>query len=181
MKSFLQNIKSKGGQSLVEVVVAMGIIGISMAAMMNLVAASGKVIYQSEDSTKASVLATEAIEIVRNNSVSGCGLSPDPANAAGGVVFFVKSDTVDNSSPYNNDQSLVPTGSGNGDKIDNFSGFSRQILVWQMKPGSFNGYDFNKFSAAPLSLDLTKYYFVEVTIRKNGTEALKSSSIIYKR
>lgn len=179
MKPFLQNIKSQGGQSLVEVVVAMGIIGISMAAMMNLVAASGKVIYQSEDSTKASVLATEAIEIVRNNSVSGCGLSPDPANAATGVFFYIKSDTVDNSSSYNNDQSLTTTGLG--DKIDNFSGFSRQILVWQMKPGTYNGYDFNKFAAAPLSLNLTKYYFVEVKIWKNGTEVLKSSSIIYKR
>lgn len=65
-------LKEKKGQSLVEVSVALTIVIVVSVSMLSVVTASKNLLYDSEDRTKANVLAQEGIEIVRKHRNDGC-------------------------------------------------------------------------------------------------------------
>ena len=81
----------KKGQSLVEVVIAMAVIAVVVVAVMMPVLASRGLLYNSEDVTKATSLAEQGLEIIKNNRDIGCQFDAiNPGNSGGtyDIVIF---------------------------------------------------------------------------------------------
>lgn len=163
--------KNRKGQSLVEVIVACGIIGIILAAMMNMVLASKNLLAISEDKTKATALAQQGIEIARHQRDIGCSFSnitnPDGSLKPG--PFIIKGDTNET-----DDETIQNTGvPGN---ILNASGFSRYIIIEELTSntsGIGNTVGTDGFTDTSLCSDpnqnydcASKYYAVRVDIHK---------------
>ena len=164
---------NKKGQSLVEVVVACGIIGVVLVAMMSMVMASKNLLYASEDQTKATALAQEAIEIVMHQRDIGCSFS-NITKADGSLKtgpFVIKGDTEGS-----NDETLLNTGTP--ETIPNFDGFARLIYIEELSSSpNITGIDTSSFNNKPaqcINSDqdydcVTSYYAIMVDIHKGGS------------
>lgn len=180
-KKILKKINYKG-QSLVEVVVACGIIGIISASMMGMLMASKNLLYQSEDKTKATALSQEGIEIVRHQRDIGCSFSNIVNPTSGELVsnnFVILGDTNGG-----NMEDLFEDSVGEPTQIRNFDGFSRYIIIKELADASdemdiagFNT-DATQCSNIDTNYDcLDKYYFVRVDIHKgDGSGPIVSQS-----
>ncbi len=170
------------GQTLVEVVVAFGLIGISLAAMMSLTVATKNLLYNSSDITKANTLAEEGIEIARHQRDIGCSFSSISSSVASGTTnFVIKGDTEST-----NDETIQTTGTPN--KISNFDNFSRNITIQNLsdapasvlQDGSGNPY-FQTGSDCGTDNDYDctdKYYYITVTVTGPNNDVTTSASTI---
>ncbi len=183
MKKFFI-VKSKKGQTLVETVVAFGIIGISLAAMMSLTVATKNLVYNSSDITKANTLAEEGIEIARHQRDIGCSFSSISSSVASGTTnFVIKGDTEST-----NDETIQTTGTPN--KISNFDNFSRNITIQNLSSllssdpiitgSNFQtGSDCGQTPISPNDYDCTdRYYYITVTVTGPNSDVTTSVSTI---
>jgi len=129
MAKFCKKSKSRG-QSLVEVVVALGMIGATVTAMMSLVVATKNILYQSTVTTKANALAQEGAEIVRHQRDIGCGFNNVLSKlTASNHNVVIKGDIQPGSSE---DLQLKVAGDV-PNQIDNFStDFKRDIIIYKL-------------------------------------------------
>lgn len=179
-------ITNKKGQSLVEVVIAMTILIIATSAAMTVVVSSKNLLYMAEGQTKATALAQEGIEIVRNNRNVGCAFNdlttpPKTANDPGdpgASCHAIKSDT-DNTS---DNSIIVPTDcTAASSQIENYSGFNRVVYLYDLSNAAFNGWA-TGFGSGFDAKD--KYYniVVKVTwIDKTGSRSTEISTIMLKK
>lgn len=168
---FSRLIKLDGkGQSLVEVIIACGILSVIMAAMMSIVISSRNLLYQSVDQTRATTLAQEGMEIAMHQRDVGCSFA-NITDASGSLIsttFIIKGDTVGS-----NDETIQTTGTPNN--IPNASGFWRYIIIEEMT-GNHSDIDLTSFNTNVLQCsDPTqdydcpiKYYAVRVDIHKGS-------------
>lgn len=165
-----KNMKSQEGQTLVEIIVACGLIAFALASIIGIAMASKNILYLSQDNTKATTLAQEGIEIARHQRDIDCPFSQIALQVTGGTHdFVIRSDTVTAvSDPVGNqDESVIP-GSGNGILIDNYPGFSRQITIYDMGDSSFPYNQIisnSNFSSGSGDYDTTdQYYYITVSV-----------------
>ena len=178
------------GQSLVEGIVACGILGVVLVAIMSIVIASRTLLYTSEDQTKATALAQEGIEIARHQRDIGCSfdnITDDSGNLVANT-WHITSDTVSSGSDDTN-EALTTTGSG--DKIQNFDNFTRTIEIRDLADSQFDSMnsggtqDSHFQSGANCGTDndydcRDKYYFIKVVIQKNSVNLSETSTIMSK-
>lgn len=173
--------QSKRGQSLVEVVVACGILGIIMTAIMSITVASKNLLYQSEDQTKATALAQQGIEIVKHQKDIGCAFSTIKTKVDGGMnTFYIKGDTDGGTDPTN-DENLQTTGSSNN--IKNFPDFTRTISIYNLSnlsgadPIDLTDVNRSQFQpvgcgSADTSYDcIGQYYLLKVKVEKGNVSS----------
>ena len=152
------------GQSLVEVVVSLGMIGMTVTALMSLVVGTKLLLKQSQITTKATALAQEGIEVVRHQRDIGCSFSNIKTNI--GTLrsnsFVIQGDTVDESPPGSMpDESLILSGTTN--RIENFTDFRRKIQIYELSDSQYD-------SPNPIGSQFqppdsrSKYYFLRVII-----------------
>lgn len=180
--------QSKRGQSLVEVIVACGILGIVMTAIMSITVASKNLLYRSEDQTKATTLAQQGIEIVKHQRDIGCSFS-NIKNSNGtlkNTMFVINGDT--NSS---DDETLHPLGTPPGSPyyINKFPGFQRQVYIYELKDviaddSADVGVSGFQSGAACGSIDTdydctNRYYLIKVEVKK-GSMILNTKTIMSK-
>jgi type II secretory pathway pseudopilin PulG len=179
-------IKTKCGQGLVEVIIAMGILLITSTAAMTVVVSSKNLIYMSEGQTKATALAQEGIEIVRNNRNVGCDFNSLSAEPSATSCHVVWSDMVDNTSADNTKNNVKPISDFAGkvcadaNQIDGFSGFTRTIYLkdlstetWLTNAGFNSTYDAR-----------SKYFYITVKVSwtdKTGPRSTEISTIMLKK
>jgi type II secretory pathway pseudopilin PulG len=168
MKKIFKKFNNKG-QSLVEVVVACGIIGITLVAMMSIMSASRNLLYASEDQTKATALAQEAIEIAKHQRDIGCSFDNIKDDIASGTIdFIIKGDTEGS-----NDETLQT--SGTPSNIKDFDKFSRYIIIEDLSSNSI-GIDTSSFNTNAVKCSdpnedydcLDKYYAIRIDVYKDG-------------
>ena len=194
------------GQTLVEVVVAFGLIGISLAAMMSLTVATKNLLYNSSDITKANTLAEEGIEIARHQRDLGCSFSDlpicaDSTNCVSGTTndFVIDGDT--NHTP--DDEKVVNAGSvGSSNEIgstgdDAFKNFTRTLTIKNLNDSSINSDIIQDNSTSPATpyfqndsscnknpissddIDCTnRYYYITVTVTGPNSDVTTSASTI---
>ncbi len=180
---------NKKGQSLVEVVVACAILGITMAAIMSMVISSKNLLYQSEAQTEATTLAQEGIGIVQHQRDIGCSFSNITTNgvlngANGGSDFVVKGDLLNETGEDLVAGSITSATNidGNG-KTTQFVGFERGIEIQELSALASNQVVTGSgFQASGINYDIIDdYYYITVTV--NGPNNAKSeiSTIISKK
>ncbi|MEK7447245.1 MAG: prepilin-type N-terminal cleavage/methylation domain-containing protein [Patescibacteria group bacterium] len=188
-KIIFNKIKNKG-QSLVEVVVACGIIGIISASMMGMLMASKNLLYQSEDKTKATTLSQEGIEIVRHQRDIGCSFSNIVNPTSGELIsndWIIWGDLNGG-----NMEDLFANWGDEPNQIRNFDGFSRYITIKELTDITSDEMDlvgFNTNSEECSDVDknydcLDKYYFVRVDVHKgdrSGPIVSQSKTILSKQ
>lgn len=173
MKKILQK---KEGQSLVEVIVAMSIMMLTASAIMMLTVNVKNLTYSAQDTTKATALAQDGIEIIRSNRNIGCNFANLVADTATSC-HAIKSDTVGSGDPDNGSNQVIPiTGvacAEAGNRIDNFSGFNRVVYLYELSvvgpswaddPG--NAFD-----------NIDKYYYAKVVVSWKDSTGPKSTEI----
>lgn len=191
-------IKVQRGQTLVEVVVALGIVGISLVAMMTLVMGSRNLLFSSQDSTKATGLAQEGIEIVRHQKDIGCSFT-DITNADGTLksdTFVIEGDTNKNPS---DEKIIVGVADQTVKNIKNFSDFKRSITIRNLNdpifqsdpnynniiPNSGFQNDAVKCGKTPIDPDdydcTDQYYYMTVTVDGPNGSHSDVSTIISKQ
>ncbi|RJO62021.1 hypothetical protein C4544_00775 [candidate division WS5 bacterium] len=176
----------KKGQSLVEVVVACGIIGIILTGMMIMVLASKNLLYTSEEKTIATALAQQGIDIARHQRDIGCSFS-NIINSDGSLKtgpFVIEGDTNGTE-----DEDIVPYGSSDPNNIKDNSGFARFVIIEELASntsdistvGFQNDLNDGKCDQTPMDsgdYDCTdKYYAIRVDIHKdNGSGPIVSQA-----
>lgn len=128
-------IFSKKGQSLVEVIVACGVLAIVMSAMMSIAFGARNLVNRSEDQTKATALAQEAIEIARHQRDVGCSFN-DIKNSDGslkGTNFIIEGDKPTGAET----EKLILGNISETTDIDEFPDFRRYIEIKELSDTEF--------------------------------------------
>lgn len=165
----MKNIQiGREGQSLVEVVVACGIIGVVLTAMMVMVMSSKNLLYTSEEKTVATALAQQGMDIARHQRDIGCSFS-NIINTDGSLrtgPFIIEGDTNGTE-----DEDVVPKGTSEPNIIKDNSGFARIINIQELDGNSLD-LDTSSFLCA----DTVKrhdcadsYYAIRVDIHKGSS------------
>lgn len=187
MKKILQKEK---GQSLVEVIIAMTILLITTTAAMTVVIASKNLLYMSEGQTKATALAQEGIEIVRNNRNVGCAFndlttppkSADDPTQPTTSCHFINRDTGGADDTIIPKPVFVSCDNGGSSLGSNFSGFNRVIYLYSLDNAAFDGWAATGFGSG---FDArSQYYNIKVKVSwidKTGSRSTEISTIMLKR
>lgn len=190
-------LKNKRGQSLVEVVISLGIISVVLTSLMSLVIASRNLLYQSEKYTNATSLAREGLEIAKHQRDIGCAFSTIKGSVAGGTSSFViKGDTEIETGGALPDETLQPGNWTNATQIGGgFENYRRHFEIWDLSnvnpnaptPGQsyINDSGFQTGSCSlgsSANYDCTnRYYFIRVIITdKTGQEISRTETIMSK-
>ncbi len=167
---------------MVEVVIAMAVIAVVVVAVMMPVLASRGLLYNSEDVTKATSLAEQGLEIIKNNRDIGCQFDAiNPGNSGGTYDIYgdLHNQRLDNSSA---EQLVQDTGLSQQIYSSNseYTGFTRKITLTSLDNVSFNP---GTFGGIPSDTFDTKdqYYYVEVQVSKNGSSLSTVSTIMLKK
>jgi len=187
MNHFKSKLNQKG-QSLVEVIVACGLLTVVLVAIMSVSNASRNLLFASQDQTKATTLAQEGVEIVQHQRDIGCSFNniktTDGTGELQSNIWYIKGDDG------TNDETLIttpPTFWTGG----NFKGFSRTIKIYDLKNSTTDDVDdevgndillndFQPDTGNPANNYDTKdkYYFIKVKVTgPNGVTSTVSSII----
>lgn len=135
---------NKKGQTLIEVIVAMGIISVSLMGIMNMVMSSKKLIFEANDNATANSLAQEGIDTARHQREIGCSfrdvkLVVEADMTPQGAKFAIEGDTFPDGNALNNSMKLItyPV-AGSANQISGIgTKFTREI--WIAKLGNLAG------------------------------------------
>jgi type II secretory pathway pseudopilin PulG len=162
MRNILFN---KNGQSLVEVLIAMIIIMSVVTAVMLLTLNSRNLLYSAEDTSKATALAQEGIEIVKHNRGMGCQFN-DLVPDTGSSYHVIESDVYDSGVGDSSNEIKAGAGLPEPSNINGYNGFVRKIYLRDLSGEAWN---VDLFGDEGTFDGKDKYYYVRVEITKPGS------------
>jgi len=185
----VKTLKKSDGQGLVEVIVAMVILMLSTGAVMAITIGSKNLLYDADNSTKATELAQEGMEIIKNNRSIGCSfndLAPDIPTNPNGSCHAIESDTVSDTDAKNTSNKVISfincSGASSPNQISQFPGFSRVIYLYDLDNPSMDWVGSANFNSTNDARN--KYYYAKVKVSwidRSGSRSMEISTIMLKR